>query len=72
MAQRVPHITLEAAAYFSKMFPDRAPSPTDSEREIWMAVGAAKVAKKLRQVAAEQAGTTPQDTSTLGYLDSDE
>jgi hypothetical protein len=36
------------------LYPDQAPSPADTERQIWMAVGRAQVVKKLRQLSEEQ------------------
>lgn len=35
-------------------FPDRCPDPKQSDREIWMAVGAAKVVRYLRSVLEDR------------------
>ena len=34
-----PTITRELMEYLEKHYPERCPSPTDSEREIWMYAG---------------------------------
>lgn len=50
----IPKITKELLEWAEKTFPDRCPEPSMSDREIWMASGAAKVVKKLRSLFEEQ------------------
>jgi hypothetical protein len=57
MNDRIPHVELRLVDYIDKLFPDRCPNEADSERGIWLAAGAVRVVKKLRQIAESQAGT---------------
>lgn len=43
-----PPISDEVLNYLSKVYPDKCPKPEMSEREIWMAVGAADVVRRLK------------------------
>jgi hypothetical protein len=46
-----------------EVFPDRSPTMDMSDRQIWMAVGAIAVIKKLRQVHQQQATSVLSSTS---------
>lgn len=48
-----PPVSRELVRYMSTLFPDRAPDPSETEREIWMAVGAARVIRKLAHMEEE-------------------
>lgn len=52
--QKAPFVDPKVVAWLSGVFPDRCPSETDSDRQVWMAVGAQKVLKKLRATTTEQ------------------
>lgn len=43
----IPHITQAQLDALHRIFPDRCPDPKWSEREVWMAVGAAMVIRKM-------------------------
>lgn len=51
----VPAVSKALVDYVSSVFPDRCPSSEMTEREVWMAAGAAKVARKLAAIHADQA-----------------
>jgi hypothetical protein len=53
-ADRPPFIDDAIVNWLFTVFPDRCPSESDTERAIWMAVGAQKVIKKLRKTAESQ------------------
>jgi hypothetical protein len=56
VSDRTPHVELRLVEWVAELFPNRVPNEGDSEREIWMAVGAQKVVRKLANVAQIQAG----------------
>ena len=61
VADKRPHIELALVEWLTELFPNACPSESDTEREIWMAVGAQRVVRKLRQVAQEQAGNVLEE-----------
>lgn len=52
--QKAPFVDPKVVAWLATLFPDRCPRLTDSEREIWMAVGAQGVIKKLSATVKAQ------------------
>lgn len=56
MATKPPRIDPAVADWLTSVFPDKCPNETDSDRAIWMSVGAQKVIKKLRATAGTQSG----------------
>lgn len=59
---RDPPVTRELVEWLERAFPNRCPSPADSDREIWMAVGAVKVITKLKQLSEKQSTTVLEGT----------
>jgi hypothetical protein len=55
-ANRKPHVELQLVEYLERLYPNRCPAMSDSEREIFAAGGAQRVITKLRAIANEQAG----------------
>lgn len=49
-----PLVTKELIEYLERNFPNRCPSPTDTDREVWMAVGAVRVVKNLQNLYETQ------------------
>lgn len=49
----LPPVTKELVDWVEKTFPDRCPDAGMTDREVWLAAGAAKVARKLRQIHEE-------------------
>lgn len=49
-----PPVAPTLVEHLDRVFPDRCPNVGDSEREIWMAVGARKVVEHLRVLADQQ------------------
>lgn len=47
--EKIPHVSRELVERLEKAFPNRCPDQHDSNRAIWMAVGAAEVVKVLRR-----------------------
>lgn len=45
-----PGVSTELIERLEETFPDRCPAPTATDREVWMAVGAAAVVRKLKHV----------------------
>lgn len=43
-----PPVPLDLLEYLERLYPDRAPDPLDSERQIWMKAGQADLVRKLR------------------------
>lgn len=54
MAEKIPYIAPEIVEWLTKIFPLAPPNEADSDRQIWIAVGAQKVLKKIKQVSDEQ------------------
>ena len=50
---------IQLVEYLARLFPNKCPSMTDSEREIFANVGAQRVIAKLQQIASSQAGAIP-------------
>lgn len=49
-----PGVTPELVAHLEHLYPDRAPDPGTSVEDIWIAVGAVSVVRKLRSVLNQQ------------------
>lgn len=49
-----PAITQELIDYLSRQFPDKCPDVIDTERTIWVNVGAAGVVRHLQRVKEDQ------------------
>ena len=49
-----PFVDPALADWLARCFPDRCPSEAEGERQIWIAVGAQKVIKKLRAQITKQ------------------
>lgn len=54
----VPTIPLELVEWLESLYPDRAPDPRDSDREVWIKRGHVEVTRKLRQVYESQQEVT--------------
>lgn len=52
--QRPPEVTAEIVAYLDRIYPNMCPRPADSEREIWMAVGARLVVAHMETLLERQ------------------
>lgn len=52
--ETAPSISKPLLEYLSHRYPDRCPSPEESDREVWMAAGAARVVRHLRSVYEQQ------------------
>lgn len=50
----MPFITDELLDYLQKLYPDKTPDPKDTDREIWMNVGAVGVVRHLHRIYKEQ------------------
>ena len=50
---RLPYLSEELIKYLEKLYPDTAPEPTQTEREIWMNRGAVGVTRHLRMIYNE-------------------
>lgn len=50
----MPFITDELLEYLERLYPDKAPDPSNTDREIWMNVGAAGVVRHIRRIYKEQ------------------
>lgn len=51
---KIPFITDELLDYLQRLYPDRSPDPTQSERDIWINRGAVGVVRHLTAVHKEQ------------------
>jgi hypothetical protein len=49
-----PYVPEVLVRWLEEKFPDQCPRPEDTDREIWMHVGAVNVVRKLRQVLDRQ------------------
>ena len=54
MAKPLPNVSDELLSYLRKVFPDQCPDARMTDREVWMAVGAARVVRKLALMNEEQ------------------
>ncbi len=54
MAMQLPHVDTALVAYLDKLFPDRSPDEDDTQRRVWMDVGAIKVVKHLKYLLSRQ------------------
>lgn len=52
--QKAPFVDPKVVTWLATLFPDRCPSEADTNRQVWMSVGAQKVLKKLRATATAQ------------------
>jgi hypothetical protein len=62
-ATKAPYIDPALVTWLERVFPNKCPKVTDTEREIWMAVGTQGVIANLRAVSAAQ-----QEDSTTERL----
>jgi hypothetical protein len=53
-SKQAPAVSQALLDYLIRLYPDRCPDPAETDREVWMAAGAAKVVRKLRSVFEEQ------------------
>lgn len=53
-AVKTPLVDDHLIAYLENMFPDRCPSPSLTDREVWMNVGKVAVVQHLRRIHKEQ------------------
>lgn len=54
MEFKTPQITDGLLEYLQRVYPDKAPEPTDTDREIWINRGAAGVVRHLKRLHQEQ------------------
>ena len=54
MESKIPFITDELLDYLQRIYPDRCPEPTQSERDIWISRGAVGVVRHLSAIHKEQ------------------
>lgn len=52
--QKPPFVDPKVVAWLATLFPDKCPRPSDTDREIWMAVGAQGVIRKMSATAKAQ------------------
>lgn len=50
----IPFIEERLLDYLQRLFPDKAPEPTDTDREVWINRGAVGVVRHLRRIYDEQ------------------
>ena len=63
----IPKIDTELVEYLEKLYPDRAPSLTTPEREVWFQSGQADLVRLLRAILDEQNQTVlAGETNVLG------
>jgi hypothetical protein len=48
------YVPKELLEHLEKQFPDKCPAPDATDREVWMAVGAASVVRSLRSILNRQ------------------
>lgn len=51
---KTPYISDELIEFLDKMYPERTPETSWTDREIWVKVGERKVVRKLKQMAEDQ------------------
>lgn len=54
MEFKLPFITDEMLDYLQRLYPDRAPDPSMTDREVWINVGAVGVVRHLHRIYQEQ------------------
>lgn len=54
MEFRIPFVTDELLQYLERLYPDKAPEPDHTDREIWMKRGEVGVLRHLRRIHEEQ------------------
>lgn len=59
-----PLISKGLVEWLSKVFPDRCPTAEMSDRQVWMAAGAAQVVRKLAHEHDTQAQTALENVKT--------
>lgn len=52
--KRAPIITTALVEWLEELFPNRCPKPDESDREVWMNVGAARTIARVRQELKRQ------------------
>lgn len=60
-----PNVSKELIEYLEVVFQDRCPDKTDSERQIWMDVGAVSVVRHLKSLAEAQVADALRNKTTL-------
>ena len=55
--QKTPVVSKELVEYLSRIFPNRCPQMTDTDRQIWAAVGNQEVIRHLRKLHDTQAAS---------------
>lgn len=60
--ERFPYVPPELVQKLATLFPNRCPEPTMSDREIWMAAGAAQVVALLQRHLNDQ---SPHDAPLI-------
>lgn len=61
--KKTPHITPDLIEHLERIAPDRCPTSEMSNREVWMAAGAAKLVRHLKSVMDSQAKQALQQGS---------
>lgn len=51
---KIPFVPRELVAHLDRVYPDRCPDPSHSDRQIWMNAGARSVVSALQQWLKEQ------------------
>lgn len=64
---RFPYVDKQILEYLEKLYPDKAPEPDDTDREIWMNRGAVGVVRHLRRVYNEQTENMLGNTSNVSF-----
>lgn len=62
--ENMPPFSDEQLAYLNALYPEACPDVTDTEREIWMAVGARRVVKRLHTDEARRQERQRKSTRT--------
>jgi hypothetical protein len=52
--RKTPYVEPALAEWLSKLFPDECPAENDSDRQVWVAVGAQRVVAKVRAIVRQQ------------------
>lgn len=59
---KIPAVSRELVEYLERIFPNRCPSITDTNRAIWMAVGHQDVIRKLRSLYEQQSKSVSESS----------
>lgn len=51
---KIPYVSEELVEHLERIFPDRCPSLTDSDREVWASYGRASVVRHLKALLKDQ------------------